>query len=142
MKITKLVIEPTYDFKLTGIVSSAKEHKLAWTINQLFHINLVKQDDWGIDFLNKMSISVSYFLYETKNSFIRLMRNKPYEARPSTPHYLIPELKSYDYLLLLGDISELIHPNQALDLLKTASCIIFAGEIDVKNLPSRENLLF
>jgi hypothetical protein len=52
MKRNKLIIDYEFDFELIGIISTAKGYKLAWEINQLLAIHLVKQPDMVVGFKN------------------------------------------------------------------------------------------
>ena len=59
MKVNKLVVDFDYNFKMLGIISSAKEYKLAWSINQYLKIHLIKTEDINLQFQNECNILVS-----------------------------------------------------------------------------------
>ena len=142
MKINKLVIDHEYDFELIGIVSNLKEYKIAWHLNNILSISLSKQADLLIEFINNSRIQLSIFIHETQNGFIRLIRNKGWKNEKDQIGYLIPELKRYDYLLLLQRVEELVTIEQAITTLNTIPQILFVSSIEITTLKSKENLIF
>ena len=65
MKKKRLEIDYYYDFELLGVISAAKGYKLAWEINRILSIRLVKQPDLILTSKNQMAVSYSYFSHET-----------------------------------------------------------------------------
>ena len=60
----KLEIEYEFNFSLLGIVSPAREHKLAWHLNKYLNINLRKDQDAFIDFQGKNALQISFLSFE------------------------------------------------------------------------------
>lgn len=59
-KKQKLVVEPFDDIKIIGINTHLEDYKLAWHINKLLNINLVKYSD----IFNEDGIGFSFYLYD------------------------------------------------------------------------------
>lgn len=143
MKINKLNFDPEYDeFELIGIVSSIKEYKLAWLINKVLNIKLVKEPDIIFNFINDAKISVSNYLYKMEYGNFRFLRNRASEVTNVKLPFLLPELKQYDYLIKLEQISYAFPAENVVDLLKSVNQILFIQELSVNKLKSKENLIF
>ena len=76
MKKNRLDIEYTYDFELLGLISSAKGYRLAWEINRLLGVRLVKQPDLVIYGKNKSVLSYSHFASGGATNQLKLFKNK------------------------------------------------------------------
>ena len=59
-KKQKIVVEPFDDIKIVGISTNLIDYKLAWHINKLLNINLVKYDN----IINEDGMEFSYYLYD------------------------------------------------------------------------------
>ena len=59
-KKNKIVVEPFDDIKIIGISSHLEDYKLAWHINKLLNINLVKYSD----IVNEDGLEFSFYLYD------------------------------------------------------------------------------
>lgn len=59
-KKQKIVVEPFDDIKIIGICTHLEDYKLAWHINKLLNINLVKYSD----IVNEDEIEFSFYLYD------------------------------------------------------------------------------
>lgn len=67
-KKRKIVVEPFDDIKIIGICTHLEDYKLAWHINKLLNINLVKYSD----IVNEDGLGFSFYLYdggENSNTF-------------------------------------------------------------------------
>ena len=142
MKKNKLIASFDFDFSVLAIASQLKEYKLAWLINQKLGINLVKQPDEIFDFLGDNQLCISNYLYRTENSKIRLIFNRSREGSSSNFQYLIPELKQFDYLILIEGFEDTWLITEVRDLLRNISGIQMVNQVGVDHLKSRENLIF
>ena len=142
MKTNKLVVDFDYSFKMIGIISSAKEYKLAWSVNQLLKIHLIKVDDINLQFQNDCNILVSTYLYLTEFSQIRLLKNKSIEFTNIAKPYLIPELKDYDYFIHILDEGCIFDEELIKEQLQDCGIIQYIKVIDVSELKSKDNLIF
>ena len=59
-KKKKIVVEPFDDIKIIGICTHLEDFKLAWHINKLLNVNLVKYSD----IVNEDGLEFSFYLYD------------------------------------------------------------------------------
>ena len=140
MKKAKLLVEPTFDFELLGLVSPIREYRMAWLINQEMDLNLVKADDLELEFLNAPKLEISQYFLSLPHGFIQLLKNKALNSSQQLA-YLIPELKNLDYFLLVQDETEQVQLSTFIDQLSKNSLIQSIVRIDISKLKSKENLL-
>ncbi len=142
MKKRKLVVDLAYDFTLFGIISHASEHKLAWEINQKLKIQLIKSDDIKINFLNNKNLVISNFHFEKEESILRLLKNKAVDIPVGNHIYLMPELKQFDYLVIIHGFEQTFKPENVISNLNAIGVIQYAVELEIDKLKSKENLVF
>lgn len=140
MKKSKLLIEHTYDFELLGLVSPVKDYKMAWLINRDLDVNLIKSDDLLLEFVTLPSLKISQYFLSLPHGFVQLLRNKALNSTNQVS-YLIPELKSMDYFLLVQDETFQISINTFANQLAKNRYIQNVMKLDVSKLKSKENLL-
>ncbi|PZX61220.1 hypothetical protein LV84_00208 [Algoriphagus ratkowskyi] len=140
MKKAKLLIEHTYDFELLGLVSPVKDHKMAWLINRDLDLNLIRSEDLLLEFMTLPSLKISQYLLSLPHGFVQLLRNKALNSTNQVS-YLIPELKSMDYFLLVQDETFQISINTFANQLAKNRYIQNVMKLDVSKLKSKENLL-
>jgi hypothetical protein len=140
VKKTKLIIDYEYNFELLGILSVAKGYKLAWEINQLLHINLVKQPDLVVGFKNNEEKSFSFYAYESAHNRLKLFKNRPSENDPGK-YFLIPEFPHFDFIILAAMEEQYTHQS-LMNLIKTIPSVQLIGAIPVDGLKSKSNFIF
>jgi hypothetical protein len=140
MKKNKLIASFDFDFSLLAIASQLKEYKLAWIINQELGINLVKQQDEIFHFLGDEKLCISNYFYQTEHSSIRLIMNRSRDESSMQP--LIPELKQFDFLMLIEGFEDTLVIQEVRDTLKNIDGIQLINQIIVDQLKSRDNLIF
>lgn len=139
MKKKRLEIEYTYDFELLGIISSAKGYKLAWDINNLLSMRLIKQPDLSIEYKNNVTGTYGYFAHESEVNVLKLFRNKPHDS--DLKNVLIPEFPHYDYILFSkGD--EQMESNRLRELLRNIPSIELVAFIPLDALKTKETFIF
>ncbi|MDX2189248.1 MAG: IPExxxVDY family protein [Bacteroidota bacterium] len=135
-----LEIIPEFDFELLGIVSAAKDFTIACYINWYLGIELTKNEDLQYDFVKDCKFFISNFIFEADYSNIRLIKNRPVEFINLKKPYLLPELKNYDYFILLsGEYAENYAESEI--KLKKVPIINLIKRINYQEIPSAENLL-
>ena len=139
MKKNKLIISYEFDFELIGLISPLKEYKMAWLLNQNLKIHLVKMEDIELEFIDN-NIFISNFSFETGNSVFRLIKNKNLVGDSLV--YLLPEMKEFDYLIMLEGQGDSFLAEEIINTLKTLSDIQYITHVDVTKLKSKENLIF
>ncbi|MCS5489134.1 MULTISPECIES: IPExxxVDY family protein [Algoriphagus] len=140
MKKVKLQIEHTYDFELLGIVSPVKDYKMAWLINRELNINLIRTEDLEIEFLSVPNLKISQYFLSLPHGYIQLLKNKALSSERQVS-YLIPELKSMDYFLLVQDETYQIDAQFFASELSKNPFIQNVIKLDITKLKSKENLL-
>lgn len=139
MKKNRLKVALDFDFELMGIVSQSPEYKLAWSINQQLNINLIRAKEARIEFVNYSDLLISYYIFETENSLLRLIKNKSHEGGAI---FLLPEAKQIDYLLQIYNHSGAFDCKNIFSTLAKNSEIQFITRIELEKLKSKENLIF
>ena len=142
MKKNKLVGSFEVDFDLYGIVSNAKEYKLAWNLNHALEISLTKQDDVNIEFSDHSSILISCYLYQTDNMKIELLSNKLVAKRTAKANFLLPELNQFDYLLKCRDMTGELDSENVIGFIRDLALIEYVAKLNFDDLKSKENLLY
>jgi len=137
-KIT-LKYEIDLNFLLIAISSPLKDYRLCYYINKFTPLNLSKSDDhetWSTE-------NDSY--YFTKYSYISQLEGTEYyiiSNKGVDSGYLLPELRQYDYFLIIKEFIDDLDLKALYKALNTIPDIIVATEIDPYKLKSRENLVF
>ena len=142
MKKSKLDNDFEIDFDLFGLVSNAKEYKLAWHLNDALEITLSKQEDIQIEFSDRSSILISYYLYQTDVVKVELLSNKLVSKGARKNQYLIPELSQFDYLLKCRDYSGEKSSENVIGFIRDLSLIEYIVKLNFDSLKSKENLLY
>ena len=136
MSKNKLKVEFSYDFKLFGLISTVKEYKLAWEINKTLDIHLVKETDIQIEFFNKSDLVISNY------SELRLLKNKAISSSNNSNQFLLPELSSFDYLILVTGFEDTYTINSLKEKLQSITVIQYLKQFEPEELKSKENLIF
>jgi hypothetical protein len=140
MKRTKLIIEYDYDFELLGLTTFMKGYKLAWEINQILRINLIKQPDLAVGFRNNDEKSFSFYAYESHHNRLKLFKNKASENETGK-YFLIPEFPHYDFIILAA-MEEQYSKQQLVNLMKTIPDVQLVAVIPLEGLKSKSNFIF
>ena len=142
MKTFRLDLEYDYDFELFGLVSSSKEHKLAWALNKYLRIRLVKQKDLYFDFLNKGRLVISNYLHCTECNTFRLLRNKSMDLSTLKKPFLAPDIKEYDFLLQINSAGSEGWQQDLASTFNLVPLIQYVKKFDPNTLKFKENLMF
>jgi len=113
-------------YSLIGVVSTCKEYKLAWLLNNILDISLAKEKDEKINLINNELIYVSHFLYKRKKMYLRLISNK------TTKSHLITSLSNFDYLVQFSPNLFEFNSFDIINKLKSNNLIQFANFVDTK----------
>lgn len=140
MKKSKLIIDYEFDFDLLGLISSAKGYKLAWEINQVLGIQLVKQPDLVVGFKNNEEKGFSYYAHQTRINRLKLFKNKPSDQERGK-YFLIPEFPHFDFIIL-ADMKEQYPQEHLIRQIKSITAIQLASSIPLDGLKSKSNFIF
>lgn len=142
MKKTRLEVEYSYDFILWGLVSSLKEHKLAWVINRVLNVEMARQNEHQIELRSGGMLGIGNYLFENEFSELRLLKNKAVQLNNSEIQWLAPELSNFDFFLLDGGINKPLASPELLNQIKQYISIDYIVQIDVSDLKSKDNFVF
>ncbi|HEY8400991.1 MAG TPA: IPExxxVDY family protein [Cytophagaceae bacterium] len=142
MKTTKLVVDYDFDFQVLAVISAAKGYKMAWNLNKAFKINLCKEEDICLNFVNDSQLVINSYVYETEYSCFRLLKNKSCEFTNIAKPFLLPELKEYDYIILLSGETEMFDSDMVVEKIKQIPVVEYVKKVDLQSLKSKENLIF
>ena len=134
-------VEYDYDFDLYGVTCPLKEHKLAWQMEKALDFAFLPKEEFELDFLKDGKLVVSNYLFEGENAWMRLIRNKAWESEKISP-YLIPELKQFDYLLMIHEWVLDMKPKELLDVIRSIPNVLLLKQVTIEELKSKENLIF
>jgi len=141
MKTLTLEVEYDCDFDLFGLVSSSREHKLAWTLNHALGLRLVKQTDL-VYALTQGRLVISNYLYETEVSTLRLLRNRSLDPSTLKKPFLAPDIKEYDYLIQICNGVGRFASELVAERLASLPDVQYTCQFDPNELKFKENLLF
>ena len=139
MRKTKLIVDHESGASIIGLVSTLKDYKLAWNINQVFKIDLVMQPVLVIEFVSSSNLSITNYIYATEFQEFRLIKNKSIDADSG---YLIPELGNFDFFIMISGAAEIIPDEPVVDRLHAIKGIEYFQLIDVTKLKSKDNFIF
>jgi len=140
----KNYFDDIYDinYDLFGIVSNIKEYKLAWILNKIFFIDLVKIDDLIIKKHNRKVFQISNYLYQSDEFTIRLLKNKLiYKIDLNNEKFLIQKLSKFDYLFQIYNTSTSFNRKEIINKLNSESSIQFANFVNINLIKEKDLLL-
>lgn len=157
-----LILEPDYDFVLTGISSHAKDYRICWALNNTLNIELKKTDSLEIKGKKQPTSSFfSTFKFEDTKNFTEyivlsnfseakshvlqentLFKEEKDKLQSLENEFLIPEHKNLNYFFIVkGEISD-GEINNFVKKLKELDIVLTTIIIDVPRLKSKNNLIF
>ncbi|UOG75869.1 IPExxxVDY family protein [Hymenobacter tibetensis] len=142
MKTLTLDVEYECNFDLFGVVSSSREHTLAWQLNQLLRLRLVKQHDLIYDLFSQGRLVISNYLHATEHFTLRLLRNRSLDPSVLKKPFLAPDIKEYDYLIQVSNGSGALAPETLVTELAALPVVQYVCQFDPNSLKFKENLLF
>lgn len=142
MSKNRLEVDYDFDFTLLGLNANVKPHKIAWHLNTKEGFNFVRQPELRIDFKGDKHISIVNYLHENDYSTFRILKNRSEFNEDAYHAFLLPELKQFDYLIMLENESSNFDENIFFNKIREIPFVQFAIKVDLNNLKSRDNLIF
>ncbi|KAA9332211.1 IPExxxVDY family protein [Hymenobacter busanensis] len=142
MKTFTLDCDFDCDFDLFGVVSSSRDHKLAWALNQALRLRLVKQQDLIYDLLNRGRLVISNYLHATETATLRLLRNRSVDPSPLKKPFLAPDIKEYDYLIQVTNGTGALDADELMAQLSNLPLVQYVCRFDPNALKFKENFQF
>ena len=124
-------------FEVIGLVSSLKDYKIAWKLNNSLNIQLIKEDNILIELINNEHLSVSNFYFKSKNNYIRLISNKLNMNNNNSKSHFISTLSKFDYLMQFSENFFEFESFNIIDELKRDNHIQFANFVDINKLKEK-----
>ena len=122
-KKNKIVVEPFDDIKIIGISSHLEDYKLAWHINKLLNINLVKYSD----IVNEDEMEFSFYLYDRGENCNTFNLVEIANADGRWVNFNPPT----DYLIIIRNFINDENLAKTLDLIRHIEGVQFAYLVDV-----------
>ena len=122
------------NYKVIGIVSTFKEYKVAWYLNQLFDINLIKKKDEEVRLVNSSVIKISFLEFKIGKRHIKLISNK---LKKSSKSNLISSLSNFDFFIIFSKNFFEFKDYDIIDRLKTNNTFQFANFVDINKLKDK-----
>ena len=95
--MARLNVPYDFSFELIALLSSRKPHKLAWEMNRIFGIGLLRVDDLCLKLDKDFDMHFINYLYKTDHLTVRLIKNKSVVDSENKRGYILPELNQYTY---------------------------------------------
>jgi hypothetical protein len=139
-KLKKLAeIEESYaiGYKLAGIVCTIPDYRLAWKLNRHLELNFEMEEEIVIYEQNSPIAYFSRFeAFDPMNRLVyTLIENK------SAGHVFVPELKQFDYLLMVTDAIDFFDLKTTISQAKNISELNWITEIDHIKIKSTTQLI-
>jgi len=140
MKKKRLEIDYSYDFELLGVISSAKGYKLAWDINHLLGVRLVKQTDMAIHYSNNIIGTYTHFSHESPLNRLHLFKNKANET-DAAKNMLVPEYPHLDYVVMSQGVDKM-DVGELQEYLRRIASVEMVAFIPLDALKSKDYFIF
>tara|TARA_Y100001980_G_C14395406_1_gene193238 strand:+ start:217 stop:642 length:426 start_codon:yes stop_codon:yes gene_type:complete len=123
--------ENPVNYELIGVVSTSKEYKIAWHLNKLLNIKLIKMKDEVINLINGSKVKISYLEFKLGKKHIKLITNK---LRNSNRSYLVSALSNFDFFILFSKNFFEFEDYDIINLLKSNNTFQFANFVDITKI--------
>ncbi len=141
MKVSKLVVDYTYEFELYGVSTTIKDYKLAWLLNKQLNVTLVKAADYLI-LSNKKELEIVNYVYQTEHDELRFFKNKAVIGEDGVQGYMVSEMKHFEYFVMVKGIIHTFAPDELLSQMRRIEGVQLINQIDIDLLKSRDYFLF
>ena len=138
----KYLLEEEYefDFNLLGICCHEKDYRLCWAVNSTLNLSLSKaSEDIELIFSKESKPDANFSIY----SYIDQYNSDQYFliSNKCQRTWLIPEKSHFDFFLMIKSDEKKSY-NLYLNKLRSIPFILTANHVVVKQLKSKENLIF
>ena len=133
-----LKLELDLDFVLLAVTCVLKDYRLCYYINKNLNFSFAKLEDHELSYPGQTCRFYSKYLHCTSENSAQyfLLSNKGSEG------YLVPELKSADYFIVIKEFIDDEDMDFLVSELKKMNDIQAVVELDPAKLKSKENLIF
>lgn len=137
MKTIQFKVEEKFELKAFAVVSSERNYRFCWLMNNHLNIQLAKNNDHIIfgDKGSEFRFDKYSYYSETDHIHYHLLKNKGEDA------VLLPEFKQVDYILVMsGEIWQL-NDSEIKNKLLAINQVQWANLLDVNGLKSKHNFI-
>ena len=123
--------EDSFNYELIGLVSTSKEYQIAWHLNKLLDIMLVKKKDEIINLIDGSKIVISYLEFKFERKHIKLISNR---LKNSNRSYLVSALSNFDFFILYSKKFFEFKDYDIIKRLKSNNTFQFANFVDINKI--------
>lgn len=139
---TELEVSYNYDFEVLGILTEVPEYKIAWLLNRMLEIYLIKTDPVVLSFFNRRCC-FSNLKHENNYRTVQLIQNKSLNLQSNIEdNFLLPDLHKYPYLLIQRDECKTQTMGDLANRIMTIDEVEAVALLNPEQLQHRENLIF
>ncbi len=110
---------------------------MAWLFNKIHPYNFSRINDYELEISNnKLKLPQYLFVDEENHTTYYLIANKDENI------FLLPELKTFDYILIIKGAVDFFEEEQLKDAIKKISEVQIIYPIDVEKLKSKSHLIY
>jgi len=137
----KIKFDSTYstaEINIIGISTPMPDYKLVWHLNQEERYNFVKKEDFSfLPLKEDKFVNFSFYSYDDKENYLSycLIANK------SGAQYLIPEFKSFDFLMFVNGNTVEEKSGYLISHLKRIRNIALIVNIELKKIKALDLIL-
>lgn len=118
-------------------MSQEKPHRLAWFINKFNPFSFVRTDDYQLEINDKPCEFAQFvFVHEENHTTYTLLANKDESS------YLLPEVKNYDYLMVISGATDFFEEQALKEVFKQIPVVQIVYAIETEKLKSKSNLIY
>ncbi|RPG64110.1 MAG: IPExxxVDY family protein [Flammeovirgaceae bacterium TMED290] len=123
--------DDSFNYELIGLVSTSKEYQIAWHLNKLLDIMLVKKKDEIINLIDGSKIMISYLEFKFERKHIKLISNR---LKNSNRSYLVSALSNFDFFILYSKKFFEFKDYDIIKRLKSNNTFQFANFVDINKI--------
>lgn len=134
MRTLHLDTEYDFSFALYGIVATCKDYKMAWSLNRLLGLSLVRQQELCYHLPDCQTMYISNFEHNGPHSTVRLFRNKAVGTTTVKNPFLLPDSKEYDFIMqITGAMQQYLKPQE----LRNLTLVQYIKQLDRSHLRTK-----
>ena len=110
---------------------------MAWLFNKIHPYNFARIEDYEIEINGNLLVLAQYlFIDEENHTSYYLIANK------IESNFLIPELKNFDFILIIKGAIDFFEEEQLKDTIRKISAVQIIYPIEVNKLKSKNHLIY
>lgn len=110
---------------------------MAWFLNKINPYKFSRVDDYELEIASKPYAFAQFSFVDEENHTTYILLSNKDESQ-----FLIPELKNFDYLLLIKGALDFFEEETLKNNIKTIPTIQIIFEVETEKLKSKQNLIY